>query len=182
MEGPLDPGLWRPWVWMDPGSGCRGRFSYNEGLMLGAAAALGAAAGTPAALRGAYGRDAARFAGHLLNVQTAVGVLYDACESECGQNNDAGTKPVRRARANSAPRTIAPPKYCARFALAGLRLPSLQGHRCPRARPFRPGRRRRSPRRERQPCRRGDHALFSLRSALCSLLSFTAVQLHAPQP
>ena len=40
-------------------------FTYNEGLMLGAATALANATSAPA-----YSRDAARFAGHLVLVQT----------------------------------------------------------------------------------------------------------------
>ena len=65
-----------------------GPFTYNEGLMLGAAVALGTAPGVPATLREIYARDAARFAGHLVRVQTELGVLHDDCEWTCNQNDD----------------------------------------------------------------------------------------------
>ena len=46
-------------------------FTYNEGLMLGAATALG------------HARDAARFARHIVESETKGGILYDTCEHEC---------------------------------------------------------------------------------------------------
>ena len=59
-------------------------FTYNEGLMLGAATALANATGSPA-----YAADAARFAKHLVEKQTELKlgrVLVDSCdwgESPC---------------------------------------------------------------------------------------------------
>jgi predicted alpha-1,6-mannanase (GH76 family) len=53
-------------------------FTYNEGLMLGAATALANATSAPA-----YSRDAARFAGHLVLVQTRDRILFDGCEGQC---------------------------------------------------------------------------------------------------
>lgn len=63
-------------------------WTYNEGLMLGAATALAAAAAssngsTSAALQGRYGADAARFASHLVSAQTEQKegrVLVDSCD------------------------------------------------------------------------------------------------------
>jgi len=62
--------------------------TFNQGLMLGAATVLAhPSAGTLDTER--YGRDAVRFARHLVEQQTRMNmaagpVLYDRCEVDCG--------------------------------------------------------------------------------------------------
>ena len=89
-------------------------FTYNEGLMLGAATALGASSNSSAAAA-VYAADAARFAYHLVHKQTKGGVLFDACETRCSSCCDcqsfkgiAARELARWLQAQPAPAAPAP--------------------------------------------------------------------------